>query len=128
MMGMPRPTFLVAESEPEQALSVRKLVLETAKYNVLTAHSTREAMDLFGLFPKMSAAILVLDSAIDCDQVARTIKSNNKDMPVVALTPRIAERCNWADHTLSSHEPEQLVLLMRSLVGDPRSDHGEKLV
>lgn len=125
---MPRPTFLVAESEPEQALSVRKLVLETAKYNVLTAHSTREAMELFDLFPKMSAAILVLDSAIDCDQVAGAIKKGNKNMPVVALSPRVAHRCSWADHTLSSHEPEQLVLLMRSLVGDPRSDRGEKLI
>jgi CheY-like chemotaxis protein len=127
-MGMPRPTFLVAETEPEQALSVRKLVLETAKYNVVTAHSTREAMDLVELFPKMSAAILVLDSAIDCDQIARSIKGKNKDMPIIALSPRIGQRCNWADHTISSHEPEQLVLLMRSLVGDPRPDHGEKII
>jgi hypothetical protein len=32
---VPRPTFLMAE--PEQALSTRKLVLETAKFNVITA-------------------------------------------------------------------------------------------
>jgi hypothetical protein len=36
-----RPTLLVAESEPVEALSVRKLVLETDKFNVLTAHSFR---------------------------------------------------------------------------------------
>jgi len=34
---VPRPTFLMAEPEPEQALSTRKLVLETAKFNVITA-------------------------------------------------------------------------------------------
>ncbi len=37
---MPRPTLLIAEPEPEQALSVRKLVLETGKFNVLTARAS----------------------------------------------------------------------------------------
>jgi hypothetical protein len=46
---MPRPTVLVTEPEPLQALSVRKSVRETAKFNVLTAHSAREAMELFTL-------------------------------------------------------------------------------
>ena len=64
---MPRPTLLVAEPEPSQALSVRKLVLETAKYNVLTAHSSREALDLFHLFPNVSMAVLVGDDGIDCN-------------------------------------------------------------
>lgn len=119
---MPRPTFLVAEPEPEQALSVRKLVLETSKFNVLTAHSTREALELFNLLPKIDAAVLVLDSDIDCAKVARAIRTTTDKVPIVALNPRIADRCGWADHTLSSHEPEQLVILMRSLVGDPRED------
>src|SRR4051812_48605380 len=44
---MARPTLLVAEPEPEAALSVRKLVLETAKFNVLTAHSDEETVELF---------------------------------------------------------------------------------
>jgi hypothetical protein len=35
----------------KQALSVRKFVLETAKYNMLTARSTREAVDIFHMFP-----------------------------------------------------------------------------
>ena len=56
---MPRPTLLIAEPDPVQALSVRKLVMETAKYNVMTAHSTREAIDIFHLFPNVSAAVLV---------------------------------------------------------------------
>ena len=38
---------------------MRKLVLETAKFNVLTAHSSREALDLFHLFPNVSLVILV---------------------------------------------------------------------
>src|SRR6185503_18744271 len=69
---MPRPTVLVAEPEPPQSLSVRKLVLETAKFNVLTAHSTREALDIFELFPNISAAVLVGESGLDCDLIANS--------------------------------------------------------
>ena len=39
---MRRPTFIVAEPEPDQALSSRKILLETFKFNVITAHSEPE--------------------------------------------------------------------------------------
>jgi len=117
---MPRPTILVAEPEPIQALSVRKLVLETAKFNVITAHSTREALDLFHLFPNINVAVLVMDTAIDCEQVAQSIRKSTDKIILVALSPRIGDKCAYADHMLSSHEPGELVDLMRSLVGDPR--------
>jgi CheY-like chemotaxis protein len=121
--NMPRPTILVAEPEPSQALSVRKLVLETAKYNVLTAHSTHEALDLFHLFPNINVAVVVASPEVNCEVVGRSIKEVIDKIPVVVLSPRIGDKCENADHMLSSHEPEQLVNLMRSLVGDPREQH-----
>ena len=117
---MPRPTLLVAEPEPSQALSVRKLVLETAKYNVLTAHSTREALDLFHLFPNVSMAVLVGDDGIDCDAIAKHIKTSTDKIPVVFLTARIGGKCNYADHSMPTGEPETLLSLVRSLLGDAR--------
>jgi CheY-like chemotaxis protein len=118
---MPRPTLLVAEPEPEQALSVRKLVLETGKFNVLTAHSSREALDIFHLFPKVSAAILVGDTEINCNDVGKHIKSATNKIPIIYLHASIGGHCASADHHLSSHEPELLLELVRSLLGDPRS-------
>lgn len=120
---MPRPTIIIAEPEPLQALSVRKLILETAKYNVLTAHSTREAVELLQLFPKVDAAVLVADQVVDVDFLARAIKGFSEAIHVIALTPRVGHRYEAADHTLSSYEPENLLDLMRSLVGDPRPMH-----
>jgi len=117
---MVRPTLLVAEPEPAQALSVRKLVLETGKFNVLTAHSTREAIDLFQLFPNISAAIIVAGEGLDCDKIGEAIRTATHKVPVVALSPNIATSCASANHNLSSHEPEELLKLMRSLLGDPR--------
>jgi len=117
---MPRPTILVAEQEPSQALSVRKLVLETAKFNVLTAHSTREALDLFHLFPNVSLAVLAGGQGVDCDAVAKAIKTATEKVPVVFLHPQLSASCDYADHQLSSYEPESLLELSRQLLGDPR--------
>jgi CheY-like chemotaxis protein len=117
---MPRPTILVAEPEPSEALSVRKLVLETAKFNVITAHTTQEALDLFHLFPNLNVAVLVMDTSIDCERIAQSIRKATDKIALVALSARIGDKCAFADHNLSSHEPGELVDLMRSLVGDPR--------
>jgi CheY-like chemotaxis protein len=121
---MPRPTLLVAEPEPGQALSTRKLLLETAKFNVITAHSGAEALELFDLFPRLDLIILVDDKRINCEDISRKMKSQSK-APIVALSPFIGRSCRSADHNLSSHEPEALLELIRSLLGDPRRNFYE---
>lgn len=99
---------------------MRKLVLETAKFNVITAHSTSEALELFQLFPNLNVAVLVMDTSIDCERIAQSIRKATEKIIVVALSPRIGDKCAFADHNLSSHEPGEVVDLMRSLAGDPR--------
>ena len=116
-----RPTLLVAEPEPAEALSVRKLVLETAKFNVLTAHTTREAIDIFQSFPNISAVIAVDADDIDCEVVTTAIKEAAPRMHAIALSARAGYRCTAANHHVSSHEPEQLLRLVRELLGDPRT-------
>ena len=115
-----RPTILVAEPEPLQALSVRKLVLETAKFNVLTAHTTAEGMEIYKAFPNIALAVLVAEYDIGCDQIAAAIKRDLPNVPVVVLSARDGFKCPGADHHLSSYEPDELVNLVRELVGDPR--------
>ena len=115
-----RPMIMVAEPEPLQALSVRKLVLETAKFNVLTAHSTAEALASISTFPKIAAAVLVAEHNIGCEQLTQAIKKILPKVPVIVLSARVGFICPGADHALSSHNPEGLVTLMRELLGDPR--------
>jgi DNA-binding response OmpR family regulator len=113
-VGSSRPTLLVAEPEPPQALSVRKLVLETAKFNVLTAHSTEEGIALFHRFPGIDAAVLVRGEGIDCELIAKQIKATSLAIPIIGI------RCEIVDYTIPSFEPEQLLELLRRLLGDPR--------
>lgn len=119
---MPRPAILVVEVEPVQALSARKLILETAKFNVLTAHSTEEAFDLIHLFPNISMAVFALDEHIDSSLAAQAMRKSNPKIPIVCLTPNINATCDFADYTVSSFDPESLLQLARSLLGDPRAN------
>ncbi len=119
---MPRPTFLVAEPEPEQALSARKLLLETFKFNVITAHSEGETVDLLQLFPHVNA--LILHCGIPnfrTETVIQFVKTATPDLPVIALTPTEREFA-WADHVVHSHDPQELLQLVHRLFGDPRQN------
>jgi DNA-binding response OmpR family regulator len=103
---------------------VRKLVLETGKFNVLTAHSTREAIDIFHLFPNVNAAIIASGADVDCETVSETIKTATNKVTVICLSPRVGAMYRAADYTLNSHEPQELLNTVRSLFGDPRDSEG----
>jgi hypothetical protein len=92
-----RPTLVIAEPEPIEALPVRKLVLETAKFNVLTAHSTREAMDIFESFPNISAIIVLEDAAIDYEMSIATGRGRTLAMPVIVLFPKAIPKSDWGN-------------------------------
>lgn len=119
---MPRPTFLVAEPEPEQALSARKLLLETFKFNVITAHTVTETLDLLHLFQNVDALILHCGIPnFDAENAIKIVKASLPDLPIIALTPTEREYA-WADHVVHSHDPQELLQLVHTLFGDPRKN------
>jgi response regulator RpfG family c-di-GMP phosphodiesterase len=122
---MHRPTFLMAEPEPQQALSARKLVLETAKFNVLTAHSTQEAIELSQIFPEVNALIVHGNISGNCSEVVAQFKRKTPHGPAILLAPSASISCDGVDHRVSSHDPEELLRLLRELFGDPRSKDGQ---
>jgi CheY-like chemotaxis protein len=122
---MSRPTFIVAEPEPEQALSSRKILLETFKFNVITAHSESELADLLTQFPNVNALILHLDTPghRGADLIS-AIKRDAPTLPVIALSPTLNGGLEMADHVVNSHSPEDLLQLLQNLFGDARKIDG----
>ncbi len=116
-----RPNLLMAEPEPPESISARKLVLETAKYNVLTAYSGREAITLLNAFPNLSAFI-VHSGLQDAPhgELIRKAKERNARMPVILLATHHGVGEDGADYRITSHSPEELLQLLRNLFGDPR--------
>lgn len=119
---MTRPAFIVAEPEPDQALSSRKILLETFKFNVITAHSVEETMDLIRLFPNVDALIIHCGlPEFDGTDLVQAAKKSAPKLPIIALTPTERD-LKWADHVVHSHNPQELLNLVQQKFGDPRKD------
>ena len=117
---MVRPAFIVAEPEPEQAISTRKLLLETFKFNVITAHSVTETLELVRLFPNANALIVHCGLPnFDSADVIKAVRTTSPKLPIIALTPTERE-LKWADYIVQSHHPQELLNLVQRLFGDPR--------
>jgi DNA-binding response OmpR family regulator len=113
----------MAEPEPAQALSARKLVLETAKFNVITAHSADEALELCKRFPGTDA-LIAHGNLPDHARVIEQYKHNHPERAAILLAPSHSSSVEAADHRVSSHNPEELLGLLRHLFGDPRNIDG----
>jgi CheY-like chemotaxis protein len=116
MLCMIRPCFLVIDREFPGSISTRKLVIETAKFNVLTAYSGKEAIEMVTRFPAVSG--VVLDGGIDdlpCEEVAHQIKLLQPKLPVIVITTPGFTGCPESDYQLQSFDPARLLDILRNL-------------
>jgi len=121
-MKMVRPCFLVIDREFPGSISTRKLVLETAKYNVITAYSAREAIDTLRTFPSVSAVIL--DKAIrdmPCAEVIREIRAFDPGKAIVLIATPSLDVCDDADYILEFYTPEALLEIVRRICPEDAS-------
>ena len=113
---MIRPCFLVIDREFPGSISTRKLVIETAKFNVLTAYSGQEALEVFTRFPAVTG--IVLDGGLDdipCGELAQKIKLLQPNVPIIVITTPGFEGCPQCDYQLESFDPAKLLEILRSL-------------
>ncbi|WP_263382216.1 response regulator [Granulicella arctica] len=114
---MIRPCFLVIDREFPGSISTRKLVIETAKFNVLTAYSGVEAREMFERFPAINGA--VLDAGIEdvpCASLVHEFKIKRPSMPVIMIGAPGSMDCPEADYRLESFLPSKLLDILRSLM------------
>jgi CheY-like chemotaxis protein len=110
--------FLVIEGEPAQGLSTRKLLIETAKHNVITAYSGKEGIEMFDRFPNVDA--VVIDSQLrdmDCEKVSGYVKSKDPNIIVIALSPReeLPRNACKSDRVVLAHDPAALLSVLEEL-------------
>jgi DNA-binding response OmpR family regulator len=111
-----RPCFLVIDREFPGNISTRKLVIETAKFNVLTAYSSFEAVATLQTFPAVTG--VVLDSGLTdmpCTQLIAQLKQV-KPVPIIAISVPGSADGEGADYYLESFNPARLLALLQSLV------------
>jgi CheY-like chemotaxis protein len=116
MRSMIRPCFLVIDREFPGSISTRKLVIETAKFNVLTAYSGREALEIFRRFPAING--IILDGGLEdvsSDDIAREIKALQPKVPIIVISGPGFKGCPDADYHLESFSPAKLLETLRGL-------------
>ena len=109
---------LIIEVEQPEGLSARKLVLETAKHNVLTAYNGADGVELLRRFPKVDVVIAHIEVRdIPFNRLVRMVKEIRPDVRIVALSPDGAGDIGDADFVVPSHEPQKLMQLLKEEFG-----------
>ena len=112
-----RPCFLVIEREYPGNISARKLVIETAKMNVITAYSSAEGVATLRRFPGVDGVVLSAEvNDMPCATAAQELKRVRPSVPLIVISPNAHESCDHADHRLSSHDPQRLLEVLRGVV------------
>jgi response regulator RpfG family c-di-GMP phosphodiesterase len=107
---MSRPCFLVIDKEFPGSISTRKLVLETAKYNVLTAYSSREALELLERFPRVDGVVLNASGHEEqCMDLIGKFRSINAGLRVILTSGKDVVDCGDVDLHLDNYDPRQLL-------------------
>jgi len=105
-----RPCFLVVDNEYPGSISTRKLVLESAKVNVITAYSPEEAIRTLDRFPNLDG--IVLDTQIQgrsCGELVKQLRSKHRRIPVVTVSPGGQDPCGDEQYHVSNFDPKQLL-------------------
>ncbi len=108
---MPSLVILMIETEQPESLSARKLVVETAKHNVLTAYNGEDGIELFRRFPKVDA-VLIHGLIPQYEAVLSTVQSIDPEMPIIVASPVEDHDYPGATYVVPSHEPAVLLRLL----------------
>jgi CheY-like chemotaxis protein len=113
---MYRPCFLVVDREFSANISTRKLIIETAKFNVITAYSGAEAIDTIKRFPAVDG--IVLDAGLrdrPADEVVHELKDLYPKIPIILICVPGSDDCAEADYHLEFFDPAKLLELLQKL-------------
>ena len=122
-----RLVVLMIEVEQPEGVSTRKLVLETARHNVITAYTTDAGLRLLRRFPNVD--VVVVHTELDdfsFEQTVRELKSIRNDVSVIGISPRSGRDKDGADYMLSSHDPHSLLQLLAERFEATTSDLGDE--
>src|SRR5215472_2823761 len=106
---MERPCYIVVDRDFPGSISSRKLVIETAKFNVITAYDGSEAIDCLKRFPKVDGVVINADMGSDeeCRKLIRDLRTIVPKLDVIVISAgdisaTIAPSTPWTASTLRS--------------------------
>jgi hypothetical protein len=107
--------ILMIEEEQPEGLSARKLVVETAKHNVLTAYNASDGIDLLRRFPNVDIILVHSGQLSRHPEILQEIKADCPGKPIILASPFAQETQPEATYVIDSHRPQDLLLLLARL-------------
>lgn len=114
-----RPCFLVLDQEYPGSISTRKLVIETAKLNVITAYGPDEALETLSRFPNVDG--IVIDTELGrrtCQELIAEIHGIREDVPIVTVSPGGNDPCGQEQYHVSNFDPRRLLDVLQEICSE----------
>jgi len=105
---------LMMEEEQPEGLSARKLVVETAKHNVLTAYNLPDGLDLLHRFPNVDVIMVHSRLLEQKPDLLSDVRRKCPGKPIILATPFSNDHRPEADYVVDSHKPHELIRLFAS--------------
>jgi DNA-binding NarL/FixJ family response regulator len=114
------PCFLLVEPGMPEGLSARKLMLETKKYNVISAYLAEHAVQSFAAFPNVDAVVIHSEMRdMPWQKIVEQMRGFAPLKRLVVLTPHPdALQVHDCDAVVSSHHPEALLSELKRMFGE----------
>lgn len=121
---MDRPCFLVVDREYPGNISTRKLVIETAKFNVITAYDSQEAVSCLKRFPNVDGVVInaAMGSDEECTALVQNLRKIVPRIEVVITSTGGLRRCDHNEHYIDSLDPKRLLDCLQSLRKEATSE------
>ena len=108
-----RLVVLMIEVEQPEGISSRKLILEAARHNVITAYSGKVGLELLRRFPNVDVAVIHTElDGPTFEETVSEIKAVRPDLTVIGISPVNHRQAQGADYLLSSYDPQELLRLL----------------
>lgn len=104
--------ILMMEEEQPEGLSARKLVVETAKHNVLTAYNAKSGLDLLHRFPNVDMVLVHARLLSQMPNLLSDVRAICRAKPIILASPFADDAQPEADYVVDSHKPHELIKLL----------------
>ena len=103
---------LMLESEQPEGLSARKLIIETAKHNVLTAYNVETGLNLLARFPNVDVVFVHEELLRQKRDLLAQVRAHCNDIPVILGSPFGNVSHPEVDYVVDSYRPHDLLQLL----------------
>ena len=115
-----RACFIVLDYDLPGAISARKLVIESARLNVITAYSQTEAIETLERYPRVDGVVINthVEGRLTCQEFVDELRKVRKEIPIVTVSASGDAPCDGEQFHISSYDPRSLLTVLEKMSPD----------